>query len=163
MLCQSWTKIFLLCWFCCWQEEPVFGDCSVNQNTRSFRFLLTVVWQVSSNGSQHQLPVDVVCPYFLEWPPPPKNNNNIYLFLLWCSPKKPIALSAIILGLVMVGRAAFVFPLSFLSNLSKKEARPKISFKQQVSARSLFFFFHSSAIVSLWKPERAKLLVFSVR
>jgi len=32
----------------------------------------------------------------------------------------------------MVGRAAFVFPLSFLSNLSKKEARPKISFKQQV-------------------------------
>ncbi|CAL4910339.1 unnamed protein product [Urochloa decumbens] len=48
------------------------------------------------------------------------------------SPKKPIALSAIILGLVMVGRAAFVFPLSFLSNLSKKEARPKISFKQQI-------------------------------
>lgn len=48
------------------------------------------------------------------------------------SPKKPIVLSAIILGLVMVGRAAFVFPLSFLSNLSKKEARPKISFKQQV-------------------------------
>ncbi|KAF8725875.1 hypothetical protein HU200_020440 [Digitaria exilis] len=49
-----------------------------------------------------------------------------------CSPKKPIALSAIIMGLVMVGRAAFVFPLSFLSNLSKKETRPKISFKQQV-------------------------------
>ncbi|WVZ96279.1 hypothetical protein U9M48_041935 [Paspalum notatum var. saurae] len=48
------------------------------------------------------------------------------------SPKKPIALSAIILGLVMVGRAAFVFPLSFLSNLSKKERRPKISFKQQI-------------------------------
>ncbi|TVU17837.1 hypothetical protein EJB05_33897 [Eragrostis curvula] len=48
------------------------------------------------------------------------------------SPKKPIALSAIILGLVMVGRAAFVFPLSFLSNLSKKEARPKISFRQQI-------------------------------
>ncbi|EEC78519.1 hypothetical protein OsI_18459 [Oryza sativa Indica Group] len=48
------------------------------------------------------------------------------------SPKKPIALSATILGLVMVGRAAFVFPLSFLSNLSKKETRPKISFKQQV-------------------------------
>ncbi|CAD6334648.1 unnamed protein product [Miscanthus lutarioriparius] len=48
------------------------------------------------------------------------------------SPKKPIALSAIILGLAMVGRAAFVFPSSFLSNLSKKEARPKISFKQQV-------------------------------
>ncbi|KAJ1261613.1 hypothetical protein BS78_09G043800 [Paspalum vaginatum] len=48
------------------------------------------------------------------------------------SPKKPIALSAIILGLVMVGRAAFVFPLSFLSNLSKKETHPKISFKQQI-------------------------------
>uniref|UniRef100_A0A452XZH4 Cation/H+ exchanger transmembrane domain-containing protein n=1 Tax=Aegilops tauschii subsp. strangulata TaxID=200361 RepID=A0A452XZH4_AEGTS len=48
------------------------------------------------------------------------------------SPKKPIALSAVILGLVMVGRAAFVFPLSFLSNLSKKESHPKISFNQQV-------------------------------
>lgn len=48
------------------------------------------------------------------------------------SPKKPIALSAVILGLVMVGRAAFVFPLSFISNLSKKEARLKISFRQQV-------------------------------
>lgn len=55
-----------------------------------------------------------------------------YLFVVCCSPTKPIALSAIILGLVMVGRAAFVFPLSFLSNLSKKEARPKISFRQQV-------------------------------
>uniref|UniRef100_A0ACD5TXU6 Uncharacterized protein n=1 Tax=Avena sativa TaxID=4498 RepID=A0ACD5TXU6_AVESA len=48
------------------------------------------------------------------------------------SPKKPIALSAVILGLVMVGRAAFVFPLSFISNLSKKEARLKISFRQQI-------------------------------
>ncbi|KAE8799864.1 vacuolar Na+/H+ antiporter [Hordeum vulgare] len=48
------------------------------------------------------------------------------------SPKKPIALSAVILGLVMVGRAAFVFPLSYLSNLSKKESHPKISFNQQV-------------------------------
>lgn len=48
------------------------------------------------------------------------------------SPKKPIALSAVILGLVMVGRAAFVFPLSFISNLIRKESRPKISFKQQV-------------------------------
>uniref|UniRef100_A0A804LGN9 Sodium/hydrogen exchanger 2 n=1 Tax=Zea mays TaxID=4577 RepID=A0A804LGN9_MAIZE len=36
------------------------------------------------------------------------------------SPVKSIALSSTILALVLVSRAAFVFPLSFLSNLTKK-------------------------------------------
>ncbi|KAJ3669620.1 hypothetical protein LUZ60_011570 [Juncus effusus] len=48
------------------------------------------------------------------------------------SPGKSIALSSIIIGLVMAGRAAFVFPLSFISNLRKKRAHEKITFKQQV-------------------------------
>lgn len=48
------------------------------------------------------------------------------------SPGKSIGISSILLGLVMVGRAAFVFPLSFLSNLSKKFSYEKIDFKQQV-------------------------------
>ncbi|KAG5232546.1 hypothetical protein OIU76_016724 [Salix suchowensis] len=47
------------------------------------------------------------------------------------SPGTSIAVSSILLGLVMVGRAAFVFPLSFLSNLSKKSPNEKISFRQQ--------------------------------
>jgi hypothetical protein len=38
-----------------------------------------------------------------------------------------------LLGLVLVGRAAFVFPLSFLSNLTKKTALEKITWRQQVS------------------------------
>ncbi|OAY64243.1 sodium/hydrogen exchanger 2-like [Ananas comosus] len=48
------------------------------------------------------------------------------------SPGKSISLSAILLGLVLVGRAAFVFPLSLLSNLSKKSPNEKITFRQQV-------------------------------
>ncbi|KAK3023680.1 hypothetical protein RJ639_043561 [Escallonia herrerae] len=48
------------------------------------------------------------------------------------SPGTSVAVSSILLGLVMVGRAAFVFPLSFLSNLSKKSANERICFKQQV-------------------------------
>ncbi|RCV39336.1 hypothetical protein SETIT_8G215400v2 [Setaria italica] len=48
------------------------------------------------------------------------------------SPVKSIALSSTILALVLVSRAAFVFPLSFLSNLTKKTPEGKISFKQQV-------------------------------
>ncbi|KAI3459307.1 hypothetical protein Pfo_015970 [Paulownia fortunei] len=47
------------------------------------------------------------------------------------SPKTSISVSATLLGLVLVGRAAFVFPLSFLSNLAKKSE--KIEFKQQVT------------------------------
>nr|AVA17584.1 Na+/H+ antiporter family protein 2 [Populus ciliata] len=47
------------------------------------------------------------------------------------SPGTSVAVSSILLGLVMVGRAAFVFPLSFLSNLTKKSPNEKISFKQQ--------------------------------
>uniref|UniRef100_A0A6N2KVM3 Sodium/hydrogen exchanger n=1 Tax=Salix viminalis TaxID=40686 RepID=A0A6N2KVM3_SALVM len=47
------------------------------------------------------------------------------------SPGTSVAVSSILLGLVMVGRAAFVFPLSFLSNLAKKSPNEKISFKQQ--------------------------------
>jgi sodium/hydrogen exchanger 8 len=50
-----------------------------------------------------------------------------------CSPVKSIALSSTILALVLVSRAAFVFPLSFLSNWTKKTPEGKISFKQQVS------------------------------
>ncbi|KAK4282849.1 hypothetical protein QN277_014176 [Acacia crassicarpa] len=48
------------------------------------------------------------------------------------SPGTSVAVSAILLGLVLVGRAAFVFPLSFLSNLAKKSPNEKISFRQQV-------------------------------
>ncbi|KAG1338602.1 sodium/hydrogen exchanger 2 [Cocos nucifera] len=48
------------------------------------------------------------------------------------SPGKSIGVSSILLGLVLVGRAAFVFPLSFLSNLTKKSPDEKISFKKQV-------------------------------
>ena len=54
------------------------------------------------------------------------------LFFGYCSPGTSVAVSAILLGLVMVGRAAFVFPLSFLSNLVKKSASEKITFRQQV-------------------------------
>ncbi|KAJ0980703.1 hypothetical protein J5N97_008958 [Dioscorea zingiberensis] len=49
------------------------------------------------------------------------------------SPGKSIGVSSILLGLVLLGRAAFVFPLSFLSNLTKKSPDEKISFKQQVT------------------------------
>ncbi|XP_011023477.1 PREDICTED: sodium/hydrogen exchanger 1-like [Populus euphratica] len=47
------------------------------------------------------------------------------------SPGTSVAVSSILLGLVMVGRAAFVFPLSFVSNLSKKSPHEKIGFRQQ--------------------------------
>ncbi|KAL3812790.1 hypothetical protein ACJIZ3_014058 [Penstemon smallii] len=49
------------------------------------------------------------------------------------SPKTSISVSATLLGLILAGRAAFVFPLSFLSNLTKKSQNEKISFKQQVT------------------------------
>ncbi|PAN43587.1 hypothetical protein PAHAL_8G248200 [Panicum hallii] len=48
------------------------------------------------------------------------------------SPVKSVALSSTILALVLVARAAFVFPLSLLSNWTKKTPEGKISFKQQV-------------------------------
>uniref|UniRef100_A0A804MP40 Cation/H+ exchanger transmembrane domain-containing protein n=1 Tax=Zea mays TaxID=4577 RepID=A0A804MP40_MAIZE len=48
------------------------------------------------------------------------------------SPVKSIALSSTILALVLVSRATFVSPLSFLSNLTKKTPNGNISFRQQV-------------------------------
>lgn len=48
------------------------------------------------------------------------------------SPGTSVAVSSILMGLVMLGRAAFVFPLSFLSNLAKKNESEKINFKMQV-------------------------------
>ncbi|KAK6915491.1 Cation/H+ exchanger [Dillenia turbinata] len=47
-------------------------------------------------------------------------------------PGTSVAISSILLGLVMVGRAAFVFPLSILSNLSTKSPNEIIHFRQQV-------------------------------
>ncbi|MCI21702.1 sodium/hydrogen exchanger 2-like, partial [Trifolium medium] len=49
------------------------------------------------------------------------------------SPRKSIGVSSLLLALILVGRAAFVFPLSFISNLSKKSQSEKIEFKQQVT------------------------------
>nr|AID51453.1 vacuolar Na+/H+ reverse transporter [Glehnia littoralis] len=49
------------------------------------------------------------------------------------SPGTSIGVSSILLGLILVGRAAFVFPLSFLSNLTKKSTENKIELKQQVT------------------------------
>ncbi|KAI4369420.1 hypothetical protein MLD38_017860 [Melastoma candidum] len=48
------------------------------------------------------------------------------------SPGTSIAVSSILLALVLVGRAAFVFPLSFLANLGRKAPKETISFRQQV-------------------------------
>ncbi|KAG4908562.1 hypothetical protein AAZX31_20G216000 [Glycine max] len=48
------------------------------------------------------------------------------------SPGTSVATSSVLLGLILLGRAAFVFPLSFLSNLAKKSPNEKISFRQQV-------------------------------
>ncbi|XP_021281573.1 sodium/hydrogen exchanger 2-like [Herrania umbratica] len=48
------------------------------------------------------------------------------------SPGTSVAVSSVLLALLMAGRAAFVFPLSFLSNLAKKSASEKISFRQQI-------------------------------
>ncbi|CAN1167949.1 Sodium/hydrogen exchanger 2 [Linum perenne] len=48
------------------------------------------------------------------------------------SPGTSVAVSSILLALVLLGRAAFVFPLSFLSNLSKKSPNDKICIKQQI-------------------------------
>eukprot|EP00262_Sarcandra_glabra_P002628 TRINITY_DN13031_c0_g1_i1.p1 TRINITY_DN13031_c0_g1~~TRINITY_DN13031_c0_g1_i1.p1 ORF type:complete len:548 (+),score=48.85 TRINITY_DN13031_c0_g1_i1:364-2007(+) len=49
------------------------------------------------------------------------------------SPGKSVAVSSILLALILIGRAAFVFPLSFLSNLTKKSQNDKIAFKQQIT------------------------------
>ncbi|KAE8735001.1 Sodium/hydrogen exchanger 2 [Hibiscus syriacus] len=49
------------------------------------------------------------------------------------TPGKSVGVSSILLGLILVGRAAFVFPLSFVSNLTKKAQYEKIGFKQQVT------------------------------
>ncbi|GLT42009.1 hypothetical protein SLA2020_160330 [Shorea laevis] len=44
-----------------------------------------------------------------------------------------VGVSAVLLGLILLGRAAFVFPLSFLSNLTKKSPYEKVNWKQQVT------------------------------
>jgi NhaP-type Na+/H+ or K+/H+ antiporter len=49
------------------------------------------------------------------------------------SPGQSIGVSSILLGLILLGRAAFVFPLSFLSNLTKSSPDEKIDLKKQVT------------------------------
>ncbi|XP_052208075.1 sodium/hydrogen exchanger 2-like isoform X2 [Diospyros lotus] len=48
-------------------------------------------------------------------------------------PGTSVKVSSILLALILVGRAAFIFPLSFLSNLTKKIPQEKIEIKQQVT------------------------------
>ncbi|KAD3338206.1 hypothetical protein E3N88_33727 [Mikania micrantha] len=49
------------------------------------------------------------------------------------SPRKSFGASALLLGLIMFGRACFVFPISIISNLITKPTNNKIEFKQQVT------------------------------
>ncbi|KAG6426870.1 hypothetical protein SASPL_111106 [Salvia splendens] len=49
------------------------------------------------------------------------------------SPIKSVGASAALFGLVVVGRAAFIFPLSFLFNFTKKSESSKLNLKQQVT------------------------------
>ncbi|KAL8214911.1 hypothetical protein R6Q57_004360 [Mikania cordata] len=49
------------------------------------------------------------------------------------SPRKSFGASALLLGLIMFGRACFVFPISIISNLTTKPTNNKIKFKQQVT------------------------------
>lgn len=65
----------------------------------------------------------------------------------FCSPGTSIATSSVLLGLVLLGRAAFVFPLSYLSNLTKKSQYQKISFRQQVWPN--FYRVHFSVFLAL--------------
>nr|UTD53587.1 Na+/H+ exchanger 2 X1 [Casuarina glauca] len=48
------------------------------------------------------------------------------------SPGTSVAVSSILLALIMVGRAAFVFPLSLIINLTKKSPNEKLNLRQQV-------------------------------
>ncbi|XP_057515692.1 sodium/hydrogen exchanger 2-like [Amaranthus tricolor] len=48
------------------------------------------------------------------------------------SPGTSVAVSSILLGLVMAGRAAFVFPISLLMNFVKKSSSEKVTFNQQI-------------------------------
>ncbi|URD89412.1 Sodium hydrogen exchanger [Musa troglodytarum] len=48
------------------------------------------------------------------------------------SPEKSIRVSLVLLGLVSIGRAAFVFPLSLIANLSRNSQNDKLTLKQQV-------------------------------
>lgn len=47
------------------------------------------------------------------------------------SPGKSIGASGILLVLIMIGRAGFILPLSYLSNLTRRESNEKIGIKQQ--------------------------------
>jgi hypothetical protein len=81
------------------------------------------------------------------------------LVSLFHSPGTSVAVSSILLGLLMVGRAAFVFPLSFLSNLTKKSPNEKISFKQQVLNHSYCYYFLFCNIISSLSINRLIYLV----
>lgn len=53
------------------------------------------------------------------------------------SPGKSVGVSAALLGLVLVGRACFVFPLSLFSNCLKRSEHDKFGLKQQVISHFL--------------------------
>lgn len=58
---------------------------------------------------------------------------DVEKWVLIDSPKKSIMASGILVGLIMVGRAAFVFPLSLFSNCIQKNENERINIKQQVT------------------------------
>ena len=57
------------------------------------------------------------------------------------SPWTLVGASVTLLCLVLLGRAAFVFPLSFIANLTRKSKCEKIAFKQQVFTFGFYSLF----------------------
>lgn len=74
------------------------------------------------------------------------------------SPKTSVFVSATLLGLILVGRAAFVFPLSLLSNLARKSpSEKKISFKQQVCSHDSYSYNFDG----LWVNSRHHVMAYA--
>lgn len=95
-------------------------------------------WYWEMEGCKWQVSILHLCTFFDPWVFYVIFSVNFLDDLPIFSPRTSIEVSAILLGLILVGRAAFVFPLSILSNF-KKSPREKIDFKQQVRTNSIIF------------------------
>ena len=57
---------------------------------------------------------------------------NTYTLIIWFSPGTSIGVSSMLFALVLIGRAAFIFPIANISNCFKKRENKKIEFRSQV-------------------------------
>jgi len=88
-------------------------------------------------------------------------NHFVNTLLCWNSIGTSVAVSSTLIALVLIGRAAFVFPIANIANCTKTRESTKIEFRSQVITVLLVHTLHIEGVSDTDLCDYIQLLLSS--